>query len=78
VPINDKPHYPPPGLTTGLVGDLYQNIYPNRGVFDRFFQLTGYKVGLAMEKSASSVQLVTWCLKSIDNLVLNFGISSGK
>ena len=37
-PINVKPHYPPPGLTKGLVGDFRrfdQKFCPTSGAFDR-------------------------------------------
>ena len=37
-PINVKPHYPPPGLTKGLVGDFHrfdQKFCASSGVFDR-------------------------------------------
>ena len=34
-PINVKPHYPPPGITRGLVGDFGLKFCPTSGVFDR-------------------------------------------
>ena len=34
-PINVKPHYPPPGLTRGLVGDFDLKLCPTSGAFDR-------------------------------------------